>query len=230
MVEALGWGAFAASSLVIGAVLGLSRRWPKTQIGAVLAFGAGALISAVSFELVEAGQAIADPGWVAGGLALGALAYFAADRRLERSGGGAGPALALGAFLDGLPEQAVLGIGIAAGDGVSIALLAAIFVSNLPEAIGGASEMRASGRPRAQIRRLWVAVAVVCTLACVGGWAIADVSGDNFTGAVNGFAAGALLVMLVDTMIPEATKKFGRRAGLVTTFGFAVATALSGLS
>jgi zinc transporter, ZIP family len=230
MVEALGWGALAASSLVIGAFLGLSRRWPKTQIGAVLAFGAGALVSAVSFELVEEGQTIAGPGWVAGGLALGAVAYFAADSRLERSGGGAGPALALGAFLDGLPEQAVLGIGIAAGDGVSIALLAAIFISNLPEAIAGASEMRESGTPRAQIRRLWIAVGVVCTLACVGGWAIADVSGDNFTGAVNGFAAGALLVMLVDTMIPEATKKFGRRAGLLTTLGFAVATGLSGLS
>jgi ZIP family zinc transporter len=230
MPEALGWGALAASSLIIGAFLGLARRWPRAQVGAVLAFGAGALISAVSFELVEDGLAISDPGYVAIGLGLGALAYFLADSRLERSATGAGPALALGAFLDGLPEQAVLGIGIAAGDGVSVALLAAIFVSNLPEAIAGASEMRSSGIPPAQIRRLWIAVAVVCTAACVGGWAIADVSGDNFTGAVNGFAAGALLVMLVDTMIPEATKKLGRRAGLLTTLGFAVATGLSGMS
>jgi len=232
MGEALGWGALAASSLVIGAFLGLARQWPKAQIGAVLAFGAGALISAVSFELVEEGQKLADRGWVALGLALGALVYFAADRQVERSASasGAGPALALGAFLDGIPEQAVLGIGIAAGNGVSIALLGAIFVSNLPEAIGGASEMRAARTSPKQIRRLWIAVAVVCTLACLGGWAIADVSGNNFTGAVNGFAAGALLVMLVDTMIPDATKKLGRPAGLVTTLGFAVATGLSGLS
>src|SRR3954471_12611024 len=105
MGEALGWGALAASSLVIGAFLGLGRRWPKRQIGAVLAFGAGALISAVSFELVEQGQAISDTGWVALGLAAGALAYFLADSRLARhGGGGAGPALALGAFLDGIPE------------------------------------------------------------------------------------------------------------------------------
>jgi ZIP family zinc transporter len=230
MGEALGWGALAASSLVIGALLGLARQWPKPQIGAVLAFGAGALISAVSFELVEEGEKLADRGWVALGLALGAFAYFLADSQLQRRGAGAGPALALGAFLDGLPEQAVLGIGIAAGNGVSIALLGAIFVSNLPEAIGGASEMRAAGTSPRQIRRLWIAVAVVCTLACLGGWAIADVSGNNFTGAVNGFAAGALLVMLVDTMIPEATEKLGRRAGLLTTLGFAVATGLSGLS
>jgi ZIP family zinc transporter len=230
MGEALGWGALAASSLVIGAFLGLARQWPKAQTGAVLAFGAGALISAVSFELVEEGQLLADRGWVALGLALGALVYFAADRFVERTASGAGPALALGAFLDGIPEQAVLGIGIAAGNGVSIALLGAIFVSNLPEAIGGASEMRGAGTSPTQIRRLWIAVAVVCTLGCVGGWAIADVSGNNFTGAVNGFAAGALLVMLVDTMIPAAREKFGRRAGLVTTLGFAVATGLSGLS
>ena len=210
MGEALGWGALAASSLVIGAFLGLARQWPKAQIGAVLAFGAGALISAVSFELVEEGQKLSDRGWVALGLGLGALAYFAADRQVERSASasGAGPALALGAFLDGIPEQAVLGIGIAAGNGVSIALLGAIFVSNLPEAIGGASEMRAAGTSPTQIRRLWIAVVVVCTLACLGGWAIADVSGNNFTGAVNGFAAGALLVMLVDTMIPDATKSW----------------------
>jgi zinc transporter, ZIP family len=230
MGEALGWGALAASSLVIGAFLGLARQSPKAQIGAVLAFGAGALISAVSFELVEEGQKLADRGWVALGLALGALVYFLADSRVQRHGGGAGPALALGAFLDGIPEQAVLGIGIAAGGGVSIALLGAIFVSNLPEAIGGASEMRAARTSPTQIRRLWIAVAVVCTLACLGGWAIADVSGNNFTGAVNGFAAGALLVMLVDTMIPEASKKLGRPAGLLTTLGFAVATGLSGLS
>jgi ZIP family zinc transporter len=230
MGEALGWGALAASSLVIGALLGLARQWPKAQTGAVLAFGAGALISAVSFELVEEGQLLADRGWVTLGLALGALVYFTADRFVERTASGAGPALALGAFLDGIPEQAVLGIGIAAGNGVSIALLGAIFVSNLPEAIGGASEMRGAGTSPTQIRRLWIAVAVVCTLGCVGGWAIADVSGNNFTGAVNGFAAGALLVMLVDTMIPAAREKFGRRAGLVTTLGFAVATGLSGLS
>ena len=165
---------------MIGAFLGLRRHWPDAQVGSVLAFGAGALISAVSFELVEEGQAISDSGWVAGGLAAGALVYFAADSRVQRSGGGVGQALALGALLDGIPEQAVLGISLAAGKGVSIGLLGAIFVSNLPEAIGGASEMRASGFKRAQIRRLWIAVAVIVTLACVGGYAIADVSGDNF--------------------------------------------------
>ena len=110
------------------------------------------------------------------GLAVGAFTYWGLNRVVEaRSrGSDAGTALALGAFLDGIPEQLVLGIGIAAGDGVSIGLLVAIFVSNLPEAIGSVTEMRAAGRKPAQIRLLWIAVAGVCLLATVVGYAIAD--------------------------------------------------------
>src|SRR4051794_3904685 len=232
MGAALGWGALAASSLVVGALIGLGRRWPDRWIGLVLAFGAGALISAVSFELVEEGQRVGAWGWVGLGLGLGGLTYFLADRALDRRspGGGGGSALALGAFLDGLPEQAVLGISIAGGAGVSVGLLAAIFVSNLPEAIGSATEMRAAGRQPAQIRRLWPAVAAVCALASVAGYAIADVSGGDLQAGIDGFAAGALLVMLSDSMIPDARAKGGRVAGLVTVLGFAVAAGLSSLS
>jgi ZIP family zinc transporter len=90
--------------------------------------------------------------------------------------------------------------------------------------------MRAARRSPASIRRLWIGVAVVCALASVAGYAIAQGSGGHLKAAVNGFAAGALLVMLVDYMIPDATKKFGRKAGLVTTLGFAVAAGLSRLT
>ena len=122
---------------------------------------------------------------------------------------------------------AVLGIGLASGEGVGIGLLAAIFVSNLPEAIGSASDMQA---PKRKVIGLWVAVAVVCTLATVGGYAIADVTGGKLRGGIDGFAAGALLVMLIDSMIPDARRKGGAAAGLVTVLGFAVAAALTGLS
>jgi zinc transporter, ZIP family len=230
MGAALGWGALSASSLVIGALLGLKGRWPDVRVGLVLAFGAGALISAVSFELVEEGQRVGAAGWVGVGLGAGALAYFLADRALDRNGSGGGTGLALGAFLDGLPEQAVLGIGIASGEGVSVALLAAIFVSNLPESIGSSTEMRAAGRSPGQIQRLWLAVAAVCALATVAGYGIADVVSDDVRAAIDGFAAGALLVMLTDSMIPDAHRKGGRVAGLVTVLGFAVATGLSSLS
>ena len=133
----------------------------------MLAFGAGALISAVSFDLAQEGAEIGSAGFVGLGLALGALTYFSLNRVVEARGRrgkapgaeaeDSGSALALGAFLDGIPEQLVLGMVIAAGDGVSIGLLVAIFVSNLPEAIGSSTEMRAAGTSDREDRRLWTA-------------------------------------------------------------------------
>ena len=235
MLSALLWGAVAASSLVIGAVLGVVRRWDHSLIGAVLGFGAGALISGVSFELVEEGLRAAGGVPVALGLAAGALVFFFGDRAVERMGGRSGGAAAgfpllLGALLDGIPEQVVLGIGLAAGEGVSVALLVAIFVSNLPESIGSATDMRAAGRESRVIVLGWAVVAVVCTLATIGGYWVSALVGDRFTGAVDGFAAGALLVMLVGSMIPEAKEKASVGAGLAAVLGFAVAAGLSASS
>jgi zinc transporter, ZIP family len=232
MLEALAWGAVAASSLLIGALLGILRRWPTRAIGLVLGFGAGALISAVSFELAQEGVRVGGGAAVGVGLGVGALTYYICDTEIERRSGDsdAGASLALGAFLDGVPEQLVLGLGIALGDGVSAGLLGAIFVSNLPEAIGSATAMQSAGRARRDVILLWTGVAVLCTIASGVGFAIADTASDTLKGGINGFAAGALLVMLVDSMIPEATRQAGRTTGLVTTLGFAVATGMSGIS
>ena len=225
MAAALGWGALAASSLVIGALIGLARPWPRQATGLVLGFGAGALISAVSFELAEEGVRLAGALPVAIGLGVGAITYYLASIKVASMGGGS--ALALGAFLDGIPEQMVLGIGLAGGASVSAGLLAAIFVSNLPEAIGGATDMLRQTHARGQVIRNWVLIASACAFATIVGYAIADTASDEFQGGINGFAAGALLVMLVDSMIPEATEQAGRTTGLVTALGFAVAAGLS---
>jgi zinc transporter, ZIP family len=242
MVEAIGWGALAASSLVLGAALSFARAWPKRQVGYVLAFGAGALISAVSFELAEEGIAAGGAAVTGVGLGVGALTYYSLDgliarrmstgrgRRGRSSGSGSGTALALGAFLDGIPEQLVLGINIAAGAGVGVSLLIAIFVSNLPESLGSATDMREVGRSREAILRLWALVATICALATVVGYLAADGVGGDAKAAIDGFAAGALLVMLIDSMIPDARGDAGRGAGLVTVLGFAVAAGLSSLS
>jgi ZIP family zinc transporter len=244
MGSAIGWGALAASSLVIGAALSFAREWPQRQVGFVLSFGAGALISAVSFELAAEGIAISGAGYTGVGLAVGALTYYFFDGlisrrmatgrgrqgRTEGSGSGSGTALALGAFLDGIPEQLVLGIGIAGGAGVGISLLVAIFVSNLPESLGSASDMRKAGRTREAILRLWLLVAAICALATVVGYAAADAVSPDARAAIDGFAAGALLVMLIDSMIPDAREDAGRGAGLVTVLGFAVAAGLSSLN
>jgi zinc transporter, ZIP family len=225
MLAAIGWGTLAASSLVIGALLGLARQWPRQLVGLVLGFGAGALISAVSFELFGEGVRLAGALPVAIGLGVGAMTYFVASGRVAKMGGGA--ALALGAFLDGIPEQMVLGIGLAGGQSVSAGLLAAIFVSNLPEAIGGATDMSRTMHTRKQVIMNWLWIAAFCALATVVGYVLADNVSDDLQAGINGFAAGALIVMLVDSMIPEATDQAGRTTGLVTTLGFAVAAGLS---
>jgi ZIP family zinc transporter len=256
MSSALAWGALASSSLVAGALLAGVRAWPSRQIGMVLAFGAGALISAIGFELAGEGIEVGSVQATAAGLGAGALVYYGLDGAIARrfstgrgrrgraassvSGIGAdasaregadpGAALALGAFLDGIPEQLVLGIGLAGGEGIGVGLLVAIFVSNLPEAIGSASAMEESGVRRQRVTALWLAVAAICALASGAGYGIADLVSGDLRAAIDGFAAGALLVMLIDSMIPEATRDAGRVAGLLTTLGFAVATALSSVS
>jgi ZIP family zinc transporter len=241
MLQALGWGALAAASLPLGAGLAFARRWPDRWVGIVLAFGAGALISAISFSLALEGAQVGGLDTTAIGLGAGALTYYLLDgwiaaghaggrgRRGRSGADDAGPALALGAFLDGVPEQMALGIGLAAGEG-SVGLLVAIFISNLPEAIGSASDMERAGTSREAITRLWLAVAVICTLATLFGYGAAHAASGDFKAIIDGFAAGALIVMLIDSMVPEATKDAGRAAGLVTTLGFALATALANVS
>ena len=193
------WGAVAASSLLVGAVLATLRRWHMGTIGLVLAFGAGALIASVSFELAEAGVQAAGPAAVGIGLTLGAAAYFLGDRAVERSaarsgGSSSGAALTVGALLDGIPEQLVLGIGLVAGEGVSLALLVAIFMSNLPESIAATADSLDGGKTRRHLLIQWSLVTVVCALATWGGGLIADIASPALTGGIQGFAAGALLV------------------------------------
>ncbi|UJP09474.1 hypothetical protein L2X99_13720 [Microbacterium sp. KUDC0406] len=231
MSEALLWGAVAAAPLFLGALLSLARRWPPRLLGIVLGFGAGALMASIAFELVEEGLSLAGPIPLVAGLAVGALSYYVADRiidaRTAASANASGMPLAVGALLDGIPEQLVLGIGLASGEGVSVALVVAILVSNLPESIGSASDLLESGMKKGRMLGLWAAVAVVCTLATVAGFAIADAVGPDFRAAVDGFAAGALLVMLVDSMVPEAQSKAKESTGLFTVLGFTVAAGLS---
>jgi ZIP family zinc transporter len=240
MLAAIGWGSLAASSLVLGELLTFARRWPIQWVGFVLAFGSGALISAISFDLAAEGERAGGLGVTAIGLAVGALTFYVLDGVLAKrtstgrgrpgraaAGAAAGPALALGAFLDGVPEQMALGIGLAAGQGVSVGLLVAIFVSNLPEAIGGATDMKREMHSDRRVLLSWLLIAVLCVFATLVGYGIADIASDELQAGINGFAAGALIVMLVDSMIPEATEQAGRTTGLVTTLGFAVAAGLS---
>ena len=247
MGEAVFWGFVGGAALLLGAAVAVITTVPKRVVGIIMAFGAGVLISALAFELTDEAYRVGGADAVAGGLAAGALVYWGANRLLQlRSGGGGALGITIGAVLDGIPESAAIGLTVLNGS-VSAALVAAVFLSNIPESLSASTEFRTKGRPVAWILGLWGAVAAVSALAAGVGYVALDGAGGNLLGGIQAFAGGAILVMLVDTMIPEAFVAVGERhgrpadtrferrlqrnqwLGLVTTLGFALAYLLSTL-
>ena len=240
MLEAALWGLVGGLALAIGAAIALWLRPRERSVAYVMAFGAGVLISAVAFELTEEAIGLGGGDSTALGLAAGALTYFAGDWLLERRSvsprrpGGRGEdetgiAIVLGALLDGVPESIAIGITLIDGSAVSAAFVAAVFLSNLPEAISASSSLAEAGRRPRWIIRLWIAIAAIAAIAAGLGYAVLGGVGGDALAFVNAFAAGAILVMLADTMIPEAFERAGRAPaiGLVTTLGFTLAALLS---
>ena len=245
MGEAAIWGFVGASSLIIAAELVFAFRWSRLVIGLVMAFGVGALISSVAFELVVPALEDAEGWQVALAMAVGSLAFFVGDRAIASVGGSArknpdkqsdgedgddsGLGIVLGTVLDGIPESAVLGMSLVGGGGVSIALLAGIWVSNFPESLGSTVNLKKSGWAKKRIRLMWWGIALVCALSAGVGYAVVNNS-DALTGAlVSSFAAGALLTMIADEMAPEAYERSQIYAGLATVAGFTFALWLTSL-
>jgi zinc transporter, ZIP family len=246
MAEAAGWGLFGASSLLLGAIIGLKLPISTRLIGLILGFGAGTLISAVSFELADEAFRLGGADTLTLGLALGALAYFIGDLLIERRGAAQrmhpGPredsapqgadtatALLLGAVLDGIPESAVIGISLIGGGGVSAAVLAAVFISNLPESLASSRGMREQGIATRHVLTIWAIVVLISGLAAGAGYGLLQDASDDTVALLEAFAGGAVLTMLIDTMIPESHMNGGRATGLATVFGFALAYLLGTL-
>jgi ZIP family zinc transporter len=236
MGEAFFWGMVSTSSLLVGGLIGCWFSVGNRTLGLVMAFGAGVLISAVAYELVFEAVSLAKmSGAPALGLFAGALTFFFCDRFISNMGAGdrksiAAPAasamvvpLVLGIVLDGVPESLVIGLGILEGGSVSLAMLVAVFISNVPEAIAGTSGMRAGGWSRGRILSLWLGIAVFCAFATVAGYSLFAGVPPYWLAFVQAFAAGAILTMLANTMMPEAYEHGGKLAGLFTVLGFAVA-------
>ena len=242
MLEAFLWGAFAASSLVVGGLIALRIEIPKRVLGLVLGFGAGVLISAVAYELAL--EAFTTAGWTGGpalGFFAGVATFYVGDTIIDRMGGagrksmdpaaragGVAMAIVLGTVLDGVPESAVIGMTLLEG-GVSVAVIVAVFLSNLPEAVAATASLREAGRSERWVIGLWVAIALVSGLASLAGFAFLDGAPPGATAFVLAFAGGAILTMLADTMMPEAFANGGKLVGVVTSIGFAIAFVISTL-
>ncbi len=234
------WGLVAGSALLIGAGVGYVLRLPQRLIAGVMAFGSGVLISALSFDLMDEAFQRGGFGSTALGFIVGASVYTAANWVLARRGAkhrkrstqddsGNGLAIALGALLDGIPESIVIGVSLLAGGGVSTVAVIAVFVSNVPEGLSSAAGMKKAGRGPLYIFGVWGGIALLSAAAAVLGFVAFEGAAPGTVAATTAVAAGAILAMLVDTMIPEAFHTAHEFAGLITVCGFLAAFALSKL-
>jgi zinc transporter, ZIP family len=239
MLEAAFWGLLTAGSLWMGAALAAYARLTQRMIGLAMAFGAGALIAAIAYELViDAFDT--DVTRASIGFACGALVFYVGDTLIDRMGGegrksmtgesqlaGNATAIVLGTVLDGIPESFVLGASLLQEGVVPTAVVVGVFVSNVPEALSGSAGLLQAGWARVRIFRMWTYVVVASVVSTILGYVTIDKIPTSSGAFVSAFAAGALLVMLADTLMPEAFELGGREAGLVTALGFAVGFGLS---
>lgn len=254
MLEALAAGAVglgAASFLVLGAAIGWFVRVPTGVVAGVMAFGAGALISTLAFELVAEAHAVGGLAATLTGFVGGAVIYVLADLALARQGARArkqsialqsepgvhaapaaaasasvGLAVAVGALLDGVPESLVLGLSIAQGGAVSIPLLFAVAVSNIPEGLASAAGMKHEGRSARYVFGVWGGIAVISGVAAMLGFIVLVNAPSEAIAIVTTIAAGGILAMIANTMIPEAFAADRSFTGLWSALGFALAFAL----
>lgn len=233
------WGGLAAVSLLVGALLSMRLTMSNSLTGAIMGFGSGALISSIAYELVPDSM-LGGPGrFMALAFAAGALTFFVADWAIDRSGGekrksiagekdsGSGTAIFLGTLLDGLPESLILGMGLATGGAVSVAFLVAVFVSNLPEGIAGTRSLMNAGHSPRNVLWMWGGLVIASAVSAAAGFMFVQsvpAADGHFARA---FAAGAVLFMLSDVMMPEAYEHGGKIVGLLATLGFLTAAILS---
>jgi zinc transporter, ZIP family len=229
------WGLLATSSLVVGGIIAARVSLGKRTLGIIMAFGAGTLISAVSYELIyEAVKMAKGTGFPAFGLFAGALTFYLCEWLIEKYGAknhmdieaSHSSALVvpmiLAIILDGVPESIVIGLGVFEKGTVSLAMLVAVFISNLPEAIAGTTGMKAGGWKRSGIILLWIFIAVVCALASVAGYSLFGNASAEWLSFIQAFAGGAILIVLANSMMPESFEHGGKLAGIFTVLGFFV--------
>lgn len=231
---ALFWGLASGSALLIGAALAWFGRVHPRLVAVVMAFGSGLLISAVAFDLMDEGFNAAGLWPAAFGFVIGALLFTGGSLLVSafaRKGGKAGDRtgleIALGTAIDGLPESIVIGLSLIGGGSIALATVIAIFLSNIPEALSSTANLRKAGHGATFVFGLWAAVALMSGVFALIGFAAFDARSTGTIAFTQAIAAGALLAMIADSMIPQAFAETHQATGLATAFGFLSGFALS---
>ena len=240
-VQAGLWGLLAGSGLLIGAVIAVvfSNQLSHRLIAAVMGFGGGVLIAVLSIDLMEIAYRDGGPIASISGLLLGATAFSSGNWQLARYGAkhrnrcgdcveqpsetqhkGSGLAIALGAVLDGVPESLVIGLSLAGGGKIGLGLVVGFFVANIPQGLSSASGMELAGRSKAYIFSIWTGIPLISGLAAAAGYLLIGSADSIISASILAFAAGGLLAMLAESMIPEAFENAQPFIGLITVVGF----------
>lgn len=232
------FGILSVLPLIIGAILGAFLNIKEKYLGAISAFGAGALIAALTFGLMEESFKLGGLDNAIVGFVIGSLAFVLGDWVIIRIGGrghrrfydvesSTGWGIVFGAILDGIPESIALGIGLLLNRTVGILVLVAIILANLPEAISSAYDLKKIKKSKREIILTWTTVAFVSLIFVILGYTVFAQISESWTATFQSFAAGAILAMLAVTMMPEAYKESGIGAAVGTMLGFLIIFVLS---
>lgn len=246
MLKAILFGFIAGSALLIGALIGLYFKLSKKFIATIMAFGAGVLICTLSFDLMEEAYLKGGLDSVSIGFLIGAIFFVLGDWLVSKKGGrhykkgkliqkenqdeGSGVAIFIGALLDGIPESAAIGLSLLANKGIGFLMLIAVFLSNLPEGISSSASMAKSKKSKSFILSLWVGTMFICAISSFLGYTLLGNSSQDLIAFSLALAAGAILAMITDTMIPEAFREEGKSIAFATVIGFLVTFIISRLT
>jgi zinc transporter, ZIP family len=231
MLEAFGLGTLAQSSLLLAGLLVCWVTVPTRLVGILAGFGAGAMIAAVSFELVPEAQEHIDEWqfalWMLIGVAVFLLGDHFVEARFGSEGAGGAMGIVVGSVVDGVPESIIFGIQLGIGIPVSASFLAAVLISNIPQAIAPSADLAATGWGPQRLGRLWLLVVVACGVAAALGFFLTEVSSEAYGDRAAALAAGGLLAMLTNSLIPFAFDRGGSLAGAATAVGFCASVVTS---
>lgn len=232
------YGLVSVLPLILGSFLGAFLHVKEKYLGAISAFGAGALLAALTFSLMEESFKLGGLDNAIMGFVIGGIVFVLGDLLVIKIGGrghkrsydvesSTGWGIVLGAILDGIPESIALGVSLVLDKKVGLLVLVAIILANLPEAISSAYDLKRTQKSSKKIITIWAIVALTSFIFVIFGYLFSWQISLNLIATFQSFAAGAILAMLAVIMMPEAYKESGIDASLATVSGFLVIFILS---